>query len=112
MTTRRGFLAAALAACAAPAYVKAGILMPVKKVWNPAWIGIDRALGGDQQAVWLFGAHGGDVYFSDPVRPYAFPIYPEMPMPQRWLDRAEAEALFAREAAKGNGIITIDARAP
>lgn len=42
MTTRRGFLSAALAAFAAPAYVKAGILMPVKKVWAPTWIGVDH----------------------------------------------------------------------
>lgn len=32
---RRSLLGAMLAACAAPAYVKAGILMPVRKVWTP-----------------------------------------------------------------------------
>ena len=43
MNTRRGFLGAMLAACAAPAYVKAGILMPVRQIasvsdaiWTPA----------------------------------------------------------------------------
>lgn len=78
MTTRRGFLAAALAACAAPAYVKAGILMPVKQVWAPALMGMDFGTDGGlvifrNDGMWIAGAHGGDVYFSGPVQPYAFP---------------------------------------
>lgn len=32
---RRGFLAAMLAAAAAPAVVRAGVLMPVRKIWVP-----------------------------------------------------------------------------
>lgn len=32
---RRSLLGAMLAACAAPAYVKAGILMPVRQIWTP-----------------------------------------------------------------------------
>jgi hypothetical protein len=32
---RRGFLAGILAACAAPAIAKAGVLMPVRKIWTP-----------------------------------------------------------------------------
>lgn len=35
MTTRRSLLGAMLAACAAPAYVKAGILMPVRQIVVP-----------------------------------------------------------------------------
>lgn len=36
MTTRRGFLGAILAAGMAPAVVKAGVLMPIKReVWTP-----------------------------------------------------------------------------
>jgi hypothetical protein len=43
MITRRSLLAAMLGACAAPAYVKAGILMPVRKVWTPQIITFDNA---------------------------------------------------------------------
>ena len=35
MTTRRGFLAATLAACTAPAAIRAGVLMPVRPIWTP-----------------------------------------------------------------------------
>jgi hypothetical protein len=35
MTSRRGFLAAMLAAASAPVFIKSSILMPVKKVWMP-----------------------------------------------------------------------------
>jgi hypothetical protein len=35
VTTRRGFLGAMLAAAAAPAFVKAGVLMPVRKIIVP-----------------------------------------------------------------------------
>lgn len=35
MTTRRGFLAGILAAAAAPAIVRAELLMPIKKIWVP-----------------------------------------------------------------------------
>lgn len=35
MTTRRGFLGAMLAACAAPAFIKAEILMPVRQIILP-----------------------------------------------------------------------------
>jgi hypothetical protein len=49
MMNRRSLLGAMLAACAAPAYVKAGILMPVRKVWTPFTLGMDLAKAPDQQ---------------------------------------------------------------
>ena len=35
MIARRGFLGAILAAGVAPAFVRAGVLMPVKEIWVP-----------------------------------------------------------------------------
>lgn len=104
MTTRRGFLSAALAACAAPAYVKAGILMPVKKVWTPPLMGMDFGSDAWGMVRWVETRPDGSLVFKErllsrkevyadvvnisrPVRPYEFPT-------PRWLDRAEAKAMF------------------
>lgn len=42
-TSRRGFLGSILAACAAPAIIKAEILMPVRTIVapDPIWVGVD-----------------------------------------------------------------------
>ena len=37
MIGRRGFIAGILGACAAPAIVRSGVLMPVRTIWTPPW---------------------------------------------------------------------------
>lgn len=42
--SRRGFLGAILATATAPAVVSPGILMPVRKLWVPGWVGVDYGI--------------------------------------------------------------------
>ncbi len=63
---RRSLLGAMLAACAAPAYVKAGILMPVRQIitppdWKMARWGVDWAKELDQAHLAICDSIKGDL---------------------------------------------------
>ena len=51
MTSRRSFLSSIIAAAAAPAIVKAEIIMPVRAVILPSRVGIDLAAGTDRSVL-------------------------------------------------------------
>lgn len=66
---RRSFLAAMLAACAAPAYVKAGVLMPVRKIIVPRVFPMEigrydgfRFIESPMLQTWGDNLHDGDDY--------------------------------------------------
>lgn len=63
---RRGFLAGILASGVAPAAVGSSILMPVRKLVAPQWIGVDLALKIDEAGV--VGGFGAILVPADPAR--------------------------------------------
>jgi hypothetical protein len=86
MTTRRSFIAGILGACAAPAIVKAGILMPVRKIVVPAFIGRDAQ--GNYHAVvhpnWPITQEGLNQLYRNLMDNMAFK---DVPRPGGGIDR-------------------------
>jgi hypothetical protein len=70
MTTRRNFLtglAGILASGFAPAAVGSGVLMPVRKVWTPRWVGMDFGSDSWGMVHWVEQRADGTLVFKERV---------------------------------------------